>query len=156
MVVQIVVTGNIAPLTGVYYENTVTKIFRIMKTTLLILGVMVFLASTSRSDLRFTVSMQGLEGKDILKEGVNAAQLTRLIVRAMDEKIIVEELDITHARGKSAVNKASVRGDNTFDLKDFRSQAKRGDRIIVEIRKVRGANAAVLDKENSILQIPIL
>jgi hypothetical protein len=126
-----------------------------MKTSFLILSVMVLLASISVADLSFTVQVQGAEERNVLTDGLKPSELTQLTIDANDESVKILEFHIIHARGKSPVNVGVVTEGNTFDLNKFRHEAKAGDRIVVEVKKISGVDNNKLTEKNRILQIPI-
>lgn len=123
-----------------------------MKTSFLLLSVMVLLASSS--ELTFSVKVDGVEQRDVLAEGLKPSELAQLTINSNDEDVKVLEFEIIHARGESPVNRANVMQGNTFDLRAFRDEAKAGDRIVISVTKVTG-DSDKLSKKNSILQIPI-
>src|SRR5688500_15041848 len=126
-----------------------------MKTSFLILSVMVLLASISIADLSFTLKVQGAEERDVMTEGLKPSELTQLTIDANDDKVKILEIEVIHARGKSPLNMGSVTEGNTFDLNKFRGKAKAGDRIVVRVIKISGADHNKLSEKNRILQIPI-
>jgi hypothetical protein len=91
----------------------------------------------------------------VLTDGLKPSELTQLTIDANDENVKILEFHIIHARGKSPVNVGVVTEGNTFDLNKFRDEAKAGDRIVVEVRKISGVDDNRLTEKNRILQIPI-
>lgn len=123
-----------------------------MKTSFLMLSVMVLLAASS--ELTFSVKVDGVEQRDVLAEGLKPSELAQLTIDSNDEDVKVLEFEIIHARGESPVNRGNVMQGNTFDLGAFRDQARAGDRIVISVTKITG-DSDKLSKQNSILQIPI-
>lgn len=86
-----------------------------------------------------------------LKNGVDAAQMPRsLAVRALpdddfksflpnDARYRVTQWEVTLARGKRGVNTKKVTAEK-IDISDLASQAKPGDRIVVEVKQVLRMN----------------
>jgi len=114
---------------------------------------MVVLASTSVADLRYNVKVQGVEDRDVLKEGLKPSELGHLTIDAADGNVQISEFEIVHARGKSALMGTVVTG-NTFDLHKYQGKAKAGDRIVIKVNKISGENRN-LSGGNDILQILI-
>jgi light-regulated signal transduction histidine kinase (bacteriophytochrome) len=125
-----------------------------MKTSFLILTVMVLFASISIADLTFSVKVQGAEQKNVLADGLKSSELAQLTIDSNDENVNVLEFEIIHALGKSPLNSAIVTQGNIFDLNKLRDQAKAGDRIVINVTKITGYDNK-LSKKNSILRIPI-
>ena len=123
-----------------------------MKTSLLILSVMVLLASMS--ELTFSVKVAGAEQRDVLADGLKPSELTQLTIDSNDDDVKVLQFEIIHARGLSPLKRGNVKEGNTFDLSKFRDQAKAGDRIVINVTKIT-ADSGKLSEKNSILQIPI-
>lgn len=123
-----------------------------MKTSFLILSVMVLLASIA--ELTFTVKVDGAEQKDVLTNGLKPSELAPLTIHSNNENLKVLEFEIIHARGESPLSRGSVTQGNTFDLSKFRDKAKTGDRIVISVTKITG-DSDKLTKKNSVLQIPI-
>lgn len=125
-----------------------------MKTSILLLMLAVTMVFSVAEDLTFSVTIQGTESKDLLKDGVKPSELTFLEISTSKGDVVVEEFEILLARGKSPILRNTVEG-NQFDLKTFRGPAKPGDRIVIKVNQVSGPGDNTLTEENSVIQIPI-
>lgn len=125
-----------------------------MKTSVLILCVMVVLVSFSNAGLTFTVKVEGVHDRNLLKEGLKPSEFRHLSIHSNEQKVKISLFEILHVRGRSTVNRAVVTNANGYDLNNFRSQAKPGDRIVIKISKLNGDDNQLSDK-NSLIQIPV-
>lgn len=107
-------------------------------------------------DTLFTVTIQGVENRDVLKDGVKPFEMTQVTVDVRDKNFKIHEFEIILARGKSAVGfPATVVTGNQYDLVKFRGIAKPGDRIVIKVNKTIGSNGERIHLSDGILQIPI-
>ncbi len=103
------------------------------------------------------------------KNGVRGSSLTSLRVEPdpeenfktevpNDARYIIQEMEVIHARGTSAVNRIPVTSGNV-DLSRIRSQFRPGDRIVIEVKKVVRRNfrneSEPVTVRNEIHQIPL-
>jgi hypothetical protein len=114
----------------------------------------ILLAGFLSPELSFVVTVQGVEDRDVLKDGLRQSEMTLLTINTNMEGVVVEKFGIMHARGTSPVTRATVRG-NTFDLGDFRSLAKPGDRILITITSVVGPDKVSIIVRDVKFVIPI-
>ena len=126
-----------------------------MKTSVLILCVMVVLVSFSDAGLTFTVKVDGVGDRNLLKEGLKPSEFRHLSIHSSEENVKISSFEILHVRGRSTVNRAVVTNANSYDLNNFRSQAKPGDRIVIKVSKLSGADGNQLSDKNSVIQIPV-
>lgn len=87
-----------------------------------------------------------------LKEGLKPSELNELTIESSNQEIKVEAFQVTLARGNRAVEISDVVG-NKFNLRKFSSDARSGDRIVVEIKKL--SDQSYLQKAVSVLAIRI-
>ena len=126
-----------------------------MKTSALILGILVAVASLSVADLRFIVIIDGIQQRNVIKDGLRPAELSQLTLMSNDKAVGISEFEIIHVRGASPVHEAVLTNTNTYDLKHLRPQAKPGDRIVIKIKNVTGGHYNRLSEENSTILIPV-
>lgn len=130
-----------------------TTLFQILCTALITLSLTAF-TTFSLDDLTFEVQVQGVENKNLLKEGLQPAELALMTIESNDEKVSIEKFEVILARGSRPVSEGSqtVSGKQ-FDLATFAEQARAGDRIVIEIMELSTAQS--LDNQSSIITIPI-
>ena len=106
------------------------------------------------ADLSFSVTVQGVEGRNVLEAGLKPSELTSLTIASSDTTKEIEAFEILLARGKSPVGfpVSNVDG-NACDLKKFRGVAKPGDRIVIRINRI--SDNVQFPEKIRILQIPI-
>jgi len=121
---------------------------------LLIALVAVSATSFSPQELTFSVSCEGLENRNVLKDGLKPSELSTFTVSANQKAVAVERLNVILARGEQPVLRETVTGNN-FNIPAFHSSAKPGDRIVIEVVKISGSTEALND-QNKILQIPLI
>ena len=126
----------------------------IVSLLVLVACTVVIAASFNATELDFTVSVLGLEERDVIKEGLKPIELTTLTIRTNTANVSVAEFRIFHARGKSPINGAVVQGDR-FDISQYRKQAKSGDRIVIEVTGVTESGKGKTSLKDKIIQIPI-
>lgn len=117
---------------------------------LLIMGLTAFRVT---SDNGFLFVIQGLEGRDVLKEGLSPTDFTLLTIKNDNKSLQVNEFEIVLARGQSPVGlPVTVVHGNSISLDKFRPFAKTGDRLVVKVRTVNGEQ---VQSEDAIFVIPI-
>ena len=123
---------------------------------LLILFVIVLTSAFTSQEATYTVTIQGVENRDILKDGVTGPELTEVTVGGWRKDLKVREFEIILARGQSPVGfpSVTVKG-NKYDLEKYRKIAKPGDRILITLKKLADSTGLVVDVRNSTLAIPI-
>lgn len=107
-------------------------------------------------DTLFAVTIQGIENRDVLKDGVKPFELTQVTLDVRDKNFKIHEFEIILARGKSPVGfpNAVVTG-NKCDLAKFRGIAKSGDRIVIKVNKGIGPNGEEIMIRDGLLEIPV-
>lgn len=106
--------------------------------------------------LTFNIKIQGLENRNVSKDGVIPSELAQMIIEANDENIKIEEFEIVLARGNRPVSIPNkiVQGNN-YDLTKFSELARSGDRIVIKVNEVTGSKDSELSDKNELLIIPI-
>jgi len=69
-----------------------------------------------------------------------------------DARYRIVEFDITLARGSRPIKRETVKGKQSINLNAYRSQAKAGDRFVIEVKKVLRAN--YLNKTENVTGLP--
>ena len=82
----------------------------------------------------FKILVKGVDHD--LKEGLKTSEFAKMTIESNDENVKVESFDITLARGNRAISISTIES-NTFDLGQYRGQARSGDRIVIEIKKLK-------------------
>ena len=85
----------------------------------------------------FTISIKGLHHS--LNEGLKTNEFAKMTIESNDENVKVKSFEITLARGSRAISIQTIDG-NSFDLGKYRGQARSGDRIVIDIKKVKFKN----------------
>ena len=124
---------------------------------LAVASVFVLASAFTLQEATYSVTIQGVESRDILKDGVKATELTEVTVGVSREDLKVREFEIILARGQSPVGfpTVTVKG-NKYDLEKYRKIAKPGDRIVITLKKLANSTGdMVVEVRNSTLTIPI-
>lgn len=98
-----------------------------------------------------------------LKTGVKAPGPTSLDLKAVaeanfasmlpkDARYRIVEFEIILARGSRSIKREVVKGKQSINLNQYRTQAKAGDRFVIEIKKVMRAN--YLNKTENVTGLP--
>jgi hypothetical protein len=85
----------------------------------------------------FTISIKGLNHD--LQEGLKTNEFAKMRIESNDENVKVESFEITLARGNRAISNLTI-DSNTFDLGKYKGQARSGDSIVIEIKKLKFAS----------------
>lgn len=109
-------------------------------------------APFSFNDFALDVKVQGMENKDLLKEGLTPAELALMTLESNDEQLSIEQFEVILARGTRPIAVHSVEG-NQYDLARFSAQVKSGDRIVIEIMET--SSTVPLDDKALYVSIPI-
>lgn len=97
----------------------------------LILGLSSFSNSVKDNRL-FIISINGTQLEN-LKDGLKVSELGMLKINMQDENVMFISIEISLTRGTRAVQVQNIKS-NHFDLGRFKSQARAGDRIVLEIK----------------------
>jgi hypothetical protein len=101
----------------------------------------------------FRVVVQGLDHKNVIPDGLEPAEMTFLTIDAIDSGVEVTEFELLLARGQSPIGVPGIIvSGNQVGLEKFRPFAKAGDRLVINVRKVKPEDE--LPKER-IVRIPI-
>lgn len=87
----------------------------------------------SIDDLEFKYLIKGVTHE--LNEGLKPSEFDKLTIELTNHEIKIEAFQITLSRGNRAVNISDVKS-NTFNLRKFYGEARSGDRIVIEIKKL--------------------
>jgi hypothetical protein len=82
----------------------------------------------------FKILIKGVDHD--LKEGLKTSEFAKMTIESNDENVKVETFEITLARGSRAISIQTIDG-NSFDLGKYRGQARSGDRIVIDIKKLK-------------------
>ena len=99
----------------------------------------------------YEISIKGVN-RDFFKEGLKVMEFAELNIKSKTGKNKVEAFEITLARGNRAVENRQIAGDH-FDLRKYRSMARSGDRIVIEIHTDSKTSS---DAAKFIITIPIV
>jgi hypothetical protein len=118
------------------------KPYLVMKKLPFIFAFFIFLSVSSFSfraeeKPKFTISIKGLNHD--LQEGLKTNEFAKMRIESNDENVKVESFEITLARGNRAISNLTI-DSNTFDLRKYKGQARSGDRIVIEIKKLKFAS----------------
>ena len=100
----------------------------------------------------FHVTIQGIEGRDILKEGVARTEFARMTLETDREETAIEGFEVVLARGSSPVETFVVDTGNSMDLREFADSARSGDRLVIDVKKVTGIDPA---NASYVMSIPV-
>ncbi|WPP50824.1 GldM family protein [Catalinimonas niigatensis] len=128
-----------------------TSLFQIIGTACIVLLISAF-TLFPYNDFALNVKVQGMENKDLLKEGLTPAELAIMTIESNDEKVSIEKFEVVLARGTRPISVESVNG-NQYDLINFSEQAKAGDRIVIEVMET--SSTMPLDEKALFASIPI-
>ena len=127
-------------------ETLFTKLLLLMKNNIqtftgsLVLFLLLSSFVTSE-ELNFTVKINKLENRNILKDGLKPSEFAEMTVEPTSKNIEIEAFEITLARGNRAISISTIE-KNRFDLRQYRDQARSGDRIVIEITKLSNKNGS--------------
>lgn len=99
----------------------------------------------------FKILIKGV-GHD-LKEGLKTSEFAKMTIESNDENVKVETFEITLARGNRAISIQTIDG-NSFDLGKYKGQARSGDRIVIDIKKLKFKNDP-LDTPKAVFAIKV-
>ena len=117
--------------------------------------LLVSYVSKSSKPSAFHVTIQGIEGRDILKEGVARTEFARMTLETDREETAVEGFEVVLARGSSPVETFVVDTGNSMDLREFADSARSGDRLVVDVKEVTGMNPADVSGTDYVIAIPV-
>lgn len=125
---------------------------------LLTLGCVFLLSSfilISVDQLSFTINIEGVETLD-LKKGLTPSELSRMTIDSDDADVSVSEFQVVLARGNRpvAIPAKLVKG-NSYDLAEYESFAKSGDRLVVALIEINGLKEDDISAEKRVIIIPI-
>ena len=129
----------------------------LFQSLLLLVLVSFFISSFTVKSLNdFTITVKGLENKNLLIEGIKPYEFAEMIVEASDKNMQIRDMEISLARGNRLVSKPSrsVKG-NSFDLTEYSSLAKSGDRIAIKLSITIDKENKSPDNKNFYITIPI-
>lgn len=99
----------------------------------------------------FKISIKGVNHD--LHDGLKPSEFAEMTIESKDETIKIEAFEITLARGNRAISISTIES-NTFNLRQFMSQARSGDRIVIEIKKLKSKKES-LATANSVITIRV-
>lgn len=99
----------------------------------------------------FKISIKGVNHD--LHDGLKPSEFAEMTIESKDETIKIEAFEITLARGNRAISISTIES-NTFNLRQFMSQARSGDRIVIEIKKLKSKTES-LATANSVITIRV-
>ena len=103
----------------------------------------------------FQVTIQGIEGRNLLKEGVARPEFAPMTIETDQEGIAVKKFEVVLARGSNPVETFEVATGNRMDLREFADSARSGDRLVVDIREVSGLDQADISGAKYVIVIPV-
>ena len=128
-----------------------TNYFICSAALLLLLTMSSFLRTPEESDI--TIIVQGAEDKDVIRDGLLPSELTYMTLESSDKTTEVAEFQIFLARGQSPVGfPATLVTGNQVALEKYRPLAKSGDRLVINLRKLKGDQKL---PERKVILIPI-
>ena len=109
-----------------------------LQTTLLIVLISFFTtAFTVATFSNFTIKVEGLEDRDVMREGLMISEFAPITVEAKIENMRVEAIEISLGRGGKLVSipAKTVKG-NRLDLTEYAELARPGDRILFKLHTI--------------------
>jgi len=94
-------------------------------------------ANLPAGDVLYKISIKGVD-HDFIHDGLKPSEFAEMTIECNDENRNIEAFEISLARGSRAISVITVEG-NQFALQRYKSQARAGDRLVIEI-KVGGNN----------------
>ena len=85
----------------------------------------------------FKISIAGVNHE--LKDGLNPSEFAKMTIESKDENVNVKSFEITLARGSRAISIKTYEG-NTVDLNQLKTNARPGDRIVIDIKSTNMEN----------------
>jgi len=125
-----------------------------MKPAVILCLLAPLLTAVPQYPLVFSVNVQGVDNRNVLKDGVEPDELANLTINVDGKSLYVDEFDVIHARGKSPVGSMAVKG-NSCNLSSFRKKAKSGDRLVIDIKRVVDHQQHPIESGQLVVQIPI-
>ena len=125
--------------------------FQIFTSSLVIL--LLLCSFVTSEELNFTIKINKLENRNILQDGLTPTEFAELIIESRNKNISIEAFEITLARGNRAISISTIKS-NRIDLKQYQDQARSGDRIVIEIKKL-SRNTESLASSNAIIAIKV-
>ena len=101
------------------------------------------------------VAIQGMEGQDILKEGVARTEFALMTIETDQEGTAVKKFEVILARGSSPIERFEVNAGNSMDLREFADSARSGDRLVIDIKEVSGIEQADIFGAAYVISIPV-
>lgn len=97
----------------------------------------------------YKISVNGINHD--LQDGLKPSEFAKMTIEVQDKSLKVESFEITLARGSRAISSSVIEG-NTFDLSQYKSDARSGDRIVIE---VSSQNTDALSPSKSIFVLKV-
>ena len=85
----------------------------------------------------FKISIAGVNHE--LKDGLNPSEFAKMTIESKDENVNVKSFEITLACGSRAISIKTYEG-NTVDLNQLKTNARPGDRIVIDIKSTNMEN----------------
>jgi len=102
-------------------------------------------------DPNFKILVKGVTHD--LNEGLKPSEFAKITIVSEDKSIEVSSIEITLARGNRAVSILTVKSDS-FDLREFKNEARSGDRIVIQIINVSDKEDLLLP-DNAVFTIKV-
>lgn len=102
----------------------------------------------------FEVAVQGIEDRNILKEGVARTEFALMTIETKEEGTAVEKFEIVLARGSNPIEVVVVEEGNSMNLLEFADSAQSGDRLVIDIQAMSGTGTD-LSGANAVVVIPV-
>ena len=99
------------------------------------------------------ITIQGVEGRDLLKDGIARTEFAPLTIDTDQEGAVVKKFDIVLARGSKPIETVEVATGNRVDLREFADSARPGARLVVDVKEITGIE--LTDVEHSVVVIPV-
>ena len=101
------------------------------------------------------VTVQGLAGRDLLKEGVARTEFAPLTIDSDQGQVKVKRFDVTLARGSKPVEVVEVATGNRIDLREFADSARSGDRLVIDIKELSGIEQGERSGGEYVIIVPV-
>lgn len=115
----------------------------------LLIGILSSFTFYPAEKSNYKISVNGINHD--LQDGLKPSEFAKMTIEVQDKMLKVESFEITLARGSRAISSSVIEG-NTFDLSQYKSDARSGDRIVIE---VSSQNTDALSPSKSIFVLKV-
>ncbi|MDN5211896.1 hypothetical protein QQ020_07530 [Fulvivirgaceae bacterium BMA12] len=108
------------------------------QSTLLIVLISFFASAfTVETFSDFTIKVEGIEDRDLMREGLALSELALMTIGTNVENMRVDAFEISLARGSRLVSPTKPVQGNSFDLTTYAELARPGDRFALKLKVIK-------------------